>query len=49
METNALIEVKEKVSQGYLTRTWLLVVVWCSTRGDGLAKDGSDWLLDSGR
>ena len=49
METDALNEVKEKVSQGYLARKWLLVVVWCSTRGDGLAKDGSDWLLDSRR
>ena len=32
METDALKEVKEKVSQGCLTRTWLLVVVWRSTR-----------------
>ena len=27
METDALNEVKEQVSQGCLTRTWLLVVV----------------------
>ena len=25
-------EVKEQVSQGCVTRTWLLVVVWRSTR-----------------
>ena len=31
METDALNEVKEQVSQGCLTRTWLLVVVWRST------------------
>ena len=30
-ETDALNEVKEQVSQGCLTRTWLLVVVWRST------------------
>ena len=32
METDALNKVKEQVSQGCLTRTWLLVVVWRSTR-----------------
>ena len=32
VETDALNEVKEQVSQGCLTRTWLLVVVWRSTR-----------------
>ena len=32
METDALNELKEQVSQGCLTRTWLLVVVWRSIR-----------------
>ena len=32
VETDALNEVKEQVSQRCLTRTWLLVVVWRSTR-----------------
>ena len=32
MEIDARNEVKEHVSQGCLTRTWLLVVVWRSTR-----------------
>ena len=31
MEAGALKEVKEKVSQGCLTPTWLIVVVWRST------------------
>ena len=32
METDALNEVNEQVSQGCLTRTWPLVIVWRSTR-----------------
>ena len=31
VETDVLNEVKEKVSQGCLTRTRLIVVVWCLT------------------
>ena len=31
METDALKELKEQVSQGCLTRIWLLFVIWRST------------------